>query len=166
MKSFLQYRLCEERESEQIISKIKSLLALAARPGTESEGVLARERAESLAAKYGIDLIALEKEREAPKPAPAPAASPGPSQRPRRPNPFDDPAPIATPPDYAQFLHRFGWRREPRPYIAYVRPNVFELRDHCIVIDPEEGWKHMISGNARYMGKTARELLHHLSYNF
>lgn len=147
MRTFRQYKFLTE-QNEDRIQTIRNLLALATRPGTPAEGIAAREHAERLAAKYGIDLATITPE-EAPKPKAGTAPAP--------------PAPPVDP--YTKMLRNFGWRLDKRPYRAYIHPSSFDLRDHCIVVDADGGWQHLISGNPRFTGRSTRDLYHHLCYN-
>ena len=148
MKSFRQFALVEPHDP---IAKIRNLMALADRPGTEAEGLNARQKAELLAAKYGIDLSALDalQAASAAKPAPTPPSRP------------------PTPPDsYNRLLRQFGWVREPRPNgnLVYVNPRR-EFSSHVIEIQPNGSWSHFMAGNLRYGGNTLADLQHHLRFN-
>ena len=147
MKSFRQFKYLTE-QNEDRTQTIRNLLALASRPGTPEEGIAAREHAERLAAKYGIDIATITPE-DAPKPRAGTSSTP-----PQQP-PIDP---------YVKMLRTFGWRPDNRPYRAFIHPTADDLRGHCIVVD-ENGWQHLVSGNPRYTGRNPRDLYHHMCYN-
>lgn len=145
--------------NENVNEKIRKLLALAERPGTEGEGIAARTQAERLAQKYGIDLNVLTSPQQVPTPSPA---SP-PPVRPR--SPF--------PPSY-EFLSRYGYRRVWNPvdntpifarydmmYDQHGRKQGLYESGHVIEIRTD-GWEHRIHGVQAFTGKTADQLRLHL----
>ena len=147
MKTFAQFSsLCESTGGRDHLQTIRNLLNLATRPGTPAEGINAREQAERLAAKYGIDIATIE-----PEPAPKPVAHP---QR------------TAPPPNpYQAVLMRSGWRRDGNPSCQSYWHPATDLRGHAIVINPNGEWSHLIYGNMRYGGKSPRDLYNHLCFH-
>jgi hypothetical protein len=147
VNTFRQHALLTEERDH--VTTIRNLMALASRPGTAAEGIIARQQAERLAEKHGIDLATLQ-----PDPAPIPRQpSPGATAAQPARKPISD--------EYMAVLRKFGWRIERRPQsLMFVtdRPGMY---DHQIEITPD-GWTHYISGMIRFAGQTPRDLQQHM----
>lgn len=135
-------------ESRDHATTIRSLLSLANRPGTAAEGKTARDQANRLADKHGINIKELETEFEVKK-APVPQTTP-----------------VVTPDvdTFALALKRHGWRKEYKPIqngtSSYIHPSNPGHR-----IESDQGkWQHSVYGNVRYAGNGEDALRKHLAF--
>jgi Protein of unknown function (DUF2786) len=144
----------------KVLDKIRKLLALAARPGTEGEGIAARTQAEKMAQRHGIDLATLRPIQAAPTQPEAPEA-------PQKPIHNTGLTPLQR--AYVSVLIQYGWRKRWNPFepnSATFGKNSFDRRDHLIILHPEAGmiyWEHRIAGLRSFSGTTPEQLSMHLS---